>query len=83
MCVQVNSIASTAIGYQHKEQLAMIRHLAVIHNSMHGRTQGDTRHTQEPHKDIVDITQESYHIAGNIGGELNLADWWFGKKTAK
>ena len=22
-------------------------------------------------------------IAANIGGELNLADWWFGKKTAK
>ena len=24
-----------------------------------------------------------YHIAGNIGGELNLADWRFGKETAR
>ena len=24
-----------------------------------------------------------YHIAGNIGGELNLADWRFYKHTAK
>ena len=24
-----------------------------------------------------------YRIAGNIGGNLNLVDWRFGKKTAK
>ena len=25
----------------------------------------------------------NYHIAGNVGRDLNLAYWWFGKKTGK
>ena len=43
------------------------------HTHTHTHTHMHTHTYTQTHKHT-----NTYRIAGNIGGELNLADWWFG-----